>query len=95
MLVVFAAAAGVAVSPVHAADGACFKDWSDAGPVVRQEGLTPAKQLPELARDRVEGDLIKVTLCEEGGRYVYRLVFFDASGRVTNLTVDAKDPFPN
>lgn len=80
--------------PAWAGEGRCYSDWSDAGPIVRKNDLTPATELPKLARSKVDGDLAKITLCEEGGTFVYKLVFFDAAGQVINLTVDAKNPFP-
>ena len=71
----------------------CFADWSDAGPVVRREGLVAVKDVHELARQRRIGDLVRITLCEEHGRYVYRLVVREASGRIVALTTDARKPF--
>jgi len=41
----------------------------------------------------VKGDVVKVTLCREEGRYVYRLVVRTPAGQHKSLTVDAKEPF--
>ena len=71
----------------------CFADWSDAGPVVRREALVAVRIVHELARQQKIGDLVKVTLCEENGRYVYRLVVREPTGRIVALTTDARKPF--
>ena len=71
----------------------CFADWSDAGPIVRREALVAVKVVHELARQHKIGDLVKVTLCEENGRFVYRLVVREPTGRIVALTTDARRPF--
>ena len=81
--------------PAHAlaAGDGCYSDWSEAAPVIKDNDLTPAKDLPSLLRKRIQGELVKITLCQEDdGSYVYKLVILQASGQVSNLTVDAKDP---
>jgi hypothetical protein len=85
------ASALVTAQPVRAAADQCFADWSAAAPVVRREALTSTKDLHEQARARKLGHLVKITLCEAPGGYVYRLVLFD-KGRLNNLTVDARLP---
>ena len=84
-------AAGLA-APALADDG-CIDDWSTAAPVVKEEGLANVETVTELARSKVKGDVVKVTLCREDGRYVYRLVLRTATGKHKSLTVDAKEPF--
>jgi hypothetical protein len=72
----------------------CFADWSEAATVVAREQLIPAKGVHELAQRHVAGaHLLHITLCREPSRYVYRLVVRDAAGRVSQHTVDARDPF--
>jgi hypothetical protein len=71
----------------------CYPDWSDAAPIVKREQLTSTKDLLQQARAQRFGDLVRITLCEQQGRYVYRLVMLEAKGRMTNVTVDAKQPF--
>jgi hypothetical protein len=71
----------------------CYADWSDAAPVVRREALVPTMDLLQQARARKMGDLVRITLCEQQGRFVYRLVVLQAKGQFTNLTVDARRPF--
>lgn len=72
---------------------ACWSEWSDAAEVVERERLAPAKGVHGLTRQRVGGDLVRITLCEMGGAYVYRLLVRDPKGRVLMLTVDARRPF--
>ena len=74
-------------------DGSCFTDWSDAAPIVARERLTAARDVQELARSRLSGDLIRITLCREEAGFVYRLLMRDAKGRMNNLVVDARRPF--
>ena len=71
----------------------CYADWSEAGPIVREQGLVPAKDLQDLAKAKVEGKLIKITLCEDQGNYLYRLVFDKNNGELVDMTVDARTPF--
>jgi hypothetical protein len=92
------AVGGSAFGPIAAqASGApadrCFPDWSDAAPIVQREQLTSTKDLLQHVRAQQRGDLVRITLCEQQGRYVYRLVILEAKGRLTNMTVDAKRPF--
>ena len=82
-----------ATGPLRAAplaDGACFADWSDAAPVVVSERLLAARDVQEMARRQRAGDLVRITLCRENARYVYRLILRDDKGRLSNLKIDAK-----
>lgn len=85
-------AAGAA--PIPAVAGNCYGDWSVAAPIVRKEGLATVEALSRLARSRLSGDIVKTTLCEEQGAFVYRLVIRDDAGRFKSRTVDARIPFP-
>ena len=72
-------------------DGRCWADWSTAAPVVHRESLRPAKDVRAQAQRKAPGQqLLNITLCEESGRYVYRLLFLRAGGTVETLTEDAK-----
>ncbi len=75
------------------ADTACYSDWQVAAPIVRDQGLAPARIVRERARARVKGEIIKIELCKGKGRYYYRLVVYEPRGRVRNLIVDAARPF--
>ena len=72
-------------------DDRCWADWSTASPIVHREALAPAKDLLALAQ--VKGQVLTITLCEQKGRYVYRLRILRAAGTVETVTVDARDPF--
>ncbi len=78
--------------PAHA--GGCYADWSDAAPIVVKEGLTTIEALAKSARGRLSGEIVKTTLCEENGGFVYRLLIREPAGRLVNHTVDARTPFP-
>ena len=74
--------------------GGCYADWSEAAPIVHKEGLTTIEALAKTARDKFSGDIVKTTLCEENGGFVYRLLIREPAGRLVNRTVDARTPFP-
>lgn len=71
----------------------CYADWSEAAVIVRSKALVTAKDVHERARIGRIGDVVRMTLCEEKGRYVYRLIVREAKGQVIKLTVDARHPF--
>lgn len=71
----------------------CFADWSSASPVVRSEVLTPVRDILAHARALGLGEVMRVTLCRDDGRYVYRLLVRAPSGLIAPLTVDARKPF--
>lgn len=91
VLVILAAALQALPAPAHAAG--CFDDWSDAAPIMLREKLLGTRELHEQARRHLHGDLIRITLCQEGPRYTYRLLVRDPLGRLTAVTVDARHPF--
>lgn len=76
-----------------AAAEACLDDWGKAGQIIRQEKLVTIEELSPLALRKGAGDILKSSLCDEQGRYVYRLVVRDPSGRLKNISVDARKPF--
>ncbi len=76
-----------------AAGETCFADWSVASPIVKKEGLVAVEQLTPTAKMRFNGDVVKVTLCEDNGVYIYRLIVKDSRGNLKTETVDAKNPF--
>lgn len=71
----------------------CFESWTEAAPVVASEQLVSVSDLSRMTRQRLSEDLIKTTLCREGGRFVYVLVVRSPSGTLRNLTLDARAPF--
>ena len=74
-----------------AADAKCWADWSEAAVIVRRETLMPVERVNKLARDRHPGaEVIKVTLCEEHGKFVYRLVLREKHGQLKSELLDAR-----
>jgi hypothetical protein len=82
----------VALHPVGAA-ATCITDWSIAAPIVHKEGLATVEALSRLAVAKIAGVIVKTTLCEEKGAFVYRILVRDERGKLTNRTVDARTPF--
>lgn len=85
-------AAMLAATPA-AAESRCVNDWSVAAPIVRKEGLYTVEQLTAEARGRIKGNIIKTTLCQDDGTWVFRLIV-RVKGNLKLMTVDAKKPFP-
>ena len=87
-----ATAVGGSVVRAQPADS-CFSAWSEALPTVAREALTSVRDLHAQARRRNIGDVVRVMLCSEQGRFVYHLLVREGVGRVVALTVDAHHPF--
>lgn len=81
-----------AVTPGRAGE-TCFADWSVAAPVVKKEGLATVEQLSQLAKSSGSGDIVRTTLCQDDGRFTYKIVVKDAKGQLKSLSVDARKPF--
>jgi uncharacterized membrane protein YkoI len=91
--IIFSLIAITATLPRADATDGCIADWSIAAPIVYKEKLTTVEALSQLAEAKLPGSIVKTTLCEENGSYVYRLVLRDAQGRLSSRTVDARAPF--
>jgi uncharacterized membrane protein YkoI len=89
--IVFALA--LAAVPSARGEDVCIEDWSAAVPVVKSEGLASVEAVMTLARNRLKGDVVKVTLCVQGQTYVYRLLMRGRDGGYSRVIVDAKRPF--
>ena len=85
-------ASAVALPPVSATD-TCISDWSIAAPIVHAQGLTTVEALSRIVATEMPGVIVKTTLCEENGAFVYRILVRDARGKLTSRTVDARAPF--
>ena len=72
----------------YAGDPDCI-GWSAAAPIIAKNSLLPAKVIYQMVQDRMGGTIVNQSLCEEGGKFVYKLVVLSAKGDVTNVTVDA------
>ena len=88
--IVMAAAAGLNARPVKAAD--CMADWAAASQIVKSENLLTVEQLPSVAADQIQGQIVKTQLCRENGSYVYRLVVRDPKGQMKTVVLDARGP---
>jgi uncharacterized membrane protein YkoI len=75
-------------APAFAGDPDCI-GWSAAAPIIAKNSLLPAKVIYQMVQDRTGGTIVNQSLCEEGGKFVYKLVVLGAKGDVTNVTVDA------
>jgi uncharacterized membrane protein YkoI len=76
-----------------AAESRCINDWSEAAPIVRNEGLYTVEKLTSEARGKIAGNIVKTTLCQDDGVWVFRLIV-RVKGHLKMMTVDAKTPFP-
>lgn len=86
---------GVLPPATMAADavvGGCYPSWTEAAQVVKREGLATIERVSRLARDRA-AEIVNGTLCQDSGRYVYRLVVRESKGPLKTLIVDAREPF--
>ena len=88
--IVIAAAAGLNAGPVKAAD--CYADWAAASQIVKTENLLTVEQLPSVAADQIQGQIVKTKLCRENGGYVYRLVVRDPKGQMKSVAIGARGP---
>lgn len=91
-LAIFFALLCLASAPATAGEE-CFADWSEAAPIVRKEGLATVESLSGQARDKLDGEIVKTTLCQERGSYVFRLIVRRANGQLKSVTLDARRPF--
>jgi uncharacterized membrane protein YkoI len=72
----------------HTAQPDCV-EWSKAGPIIAQNSLVPANVIYQAVQKKTGGKIVNQSLCNVGGRFVYKLVVLGPTGEVTNLTVDA------
>jgi uncharacterized membrane protein YkoI len=81
------------VAVVFAVDGRTAQpdcvEWSKAGPIIAQNSLLPANVIYQAVKKKTGGKIVNQSLCNVGGRFVYKLVVLGPTGEVTNLTVDA------
>ncbi|MEL7542680.1 MAG: PepSY domain-containing protein [Pseudomonadota bacterium] len=75
--------------PAAAAQSACYADWSEAGPVARNEGLLPVSDVLRQVADHTEGKVVSIKLCRRDNRYAYEVTIAAPDGRVSRVRVDA------
>jgi uncharacterized membrane protein YkoI len=83
-----AAVAGIVLAATPAAAG-CLP-WKAAARVISQNGLVSGNAVYGFVQSRLRGKIIQASLCDQGGRFFYRLVVLGPQGDVTNVIVDAR-----
>ncbi len=71
----------------------CYDNWSEAAVIVEQNKLMKVAALDEMVRQKLDGRIVKTTLCAKDKGYVYKIVVRKAGGQLTGVSVDAKTPF--
>ena len=87
--IVAAFAAAIFTAAGQTAEPGCV-EWSQAGPIIAQNGLLPANVIYQMVQKRTGGKVVSQALCNQGGHFVYKLVVLGPTGAVINVTVDAK-----
>jgi uncharacterized membrane protein YkoI len=87
-----AAVTGIMLTAGHAA-GDCLP-WKSAAPVIAKNSLLPGDVVYQMVQSRTGGQIIHASLCDENGRFLYKLVVLGPKGDVTNVTVDARTGQP-
>jgi len=64
--------------------------WKSAGALIAQNSLIPGDVLYDMVQSGTGGTVISATLCESGGKFVYKVVVLGKTGDVSNLSVNAK-----
>jgi len=64
--------------------------WKSAGAIISQNALVPGNVIYQKVQSKTGGKVISATLCENGGKFVYKIVVLGKKGDVKNLTVDAR-----
>ena len=81
--IVAALSAALCAHVGQAAEPGCM-EWSQAGPIIAENGLVPANVVFQNVQRRAGGKIVSQALCNSGGQFVYRLV------GVGTLTADAQ-----
>jgi len=63
--------------------------WKSAAPLIAKNSLLPANVIYQMVQSRTGGQIIHASLCDQGGRFFYKLVVLGTKGDVSNVTVDA------
>jgi uncharacterized membrane protein YkoI len=70
--------------------GAECLPWKAAGSIISKNSLIPGNVIYQKVQSKTGGKVISATLCESGGKFVYKIVVLGKKGEVTNLNVDAR-----
>lgn len=93
LVVAAAVALGGSASAAAGAPVACYTSWSEASPVVAEQRLVAVAELSQMARKRLDGEIVRTQLCVENGRFIYKVVVRYANGAMRPHTLDARTPF--
>lgn len=77
----------------EAVEGQCLP-WKSAASVIAANSLLPGDTVYKMVQARTGGQIIHASLCDEGGRFLYKLVVLGPKGDVSNVTVDARTGQP-
>ena len=86
---VAALAALLVIAAGTPAEAGCVP-WKSAGAVISKNSLVPGNVVYDAVQSKTGGKVISATLCENGGKFVYKIVVLGKKGDVTNLSVDAR-----
>ena len=64
--------------------------WKSAGALIAQNALIPGNVIYKKVQSKTGGKVISANLCENGGKFVYKMVVLGKKGDVKNITVDAR-----
>jgi uncharacterized membrane protein YkoI len=70
----------------------CFNDWSEAAVVVEKHKLVKVADLDAMVRKKLDGRIVKTTLCAVDKSYIYKIVVRKSGGQLKGVAVDAKKP---
>lgn len=64
--------------------------WKSAGALISKNSLVPGNVIYKKVQSKTGGKVISANLCENGGKFVYKVVVLGKKGDVKNITVDAR-----
>ena len=64
--------------------------WKSAGALISQNSLIPGNVIYKKVQSKTGGKVISANLCENNGKFVYKMVVLGKKGDVKKLTVDAR-----
>jgi uncharacterized membrane protein YkoI len=64
--------------------------WKSAGALIAKNSLVPGNVIYRNVQAKTGGKVISATLCQNGNRFVYKVVVLGKKGDVRNLNVDAR-----
>lgn len=79
--------AGFMIAVADPAYAACLSD-GESRQVVASGQAVPLSTA--LRRAGVQGEVVRVALCQQGGGYVYQLSILQSGGRLQSLTIPAR-----